>query len=55
MPADFLTKRLPREAFERCRVQSGMTSLQAHLDTHAPLRRREGSVVITGASLVTGD
>jgi len=25
MPADFLTKCLPREAFERCMVQSGMT------------------------------
>ena len=33
MPADFLTKRLPRETFERCRLQSGMTPLPQHVST----------------------
>jgi hypothetical protein len=33
MPADFLTKRLPREAFERCREQCGMTPLPEHVSS----------------------
>jgi hypothetical protein len=56
MPADFLTKRLPREAFERCRLQSGMTPLPPHLSTLLrPCGSARGSVVITDASVVTGD
>ena len=36
MPADFLTKRLPREQFERCRTMSGMAPLPPHVLTLAP-------------------
>jgi hypothetical protein len=52
MPADFLTKRLPREAFERCRAQSGMVPLPPSVSSliPPPCGSARGSVVIPGGS-----
>ena len=52
MPADFLTKRLPREAFERCREQCGMTPLPPHVSSliAPPCGSARGSVGISTPS-----
>jgi len=56
MPADFLTKRLPREAFEEVQGAERHDFSARHISTlMRPCGSARGSVVITDASVVTGD